>query len=204
MPRKKPGDESSNADRVLQAARSVFIRDGAAAFSARRVAKEVGLSLRSVQHYYATTEKLLTAVIDLVINEFESAYQELFRKLPFNAEARLLGVVDILMASNWQQDTRRVFYGLYSLSCYKKFAAKLMDRMHARHTHHLATLIAAARSNLPEKRCLELAVIVASMLDGAMVFTGPGEERQISRQAFAQAVRTSVLALLDAPATRPA
>jgi AcrR family transcriptional regulator len=204
MPKKKVGDESSNAHRVLQAARSVFIRDGAAAFSARRVAKEVGLSLRSVQHYYATTEKLLSAVIDLVINEFESAYEELYRKLPFNAEARLLGVVDILLSSNWHQDTRRVFYGLYSLSCYKKFAAKLMDRMYARHTHQLATLIAAARSNLPEKRCAELAVVIAAMLDGAMIFTGPGEDRQISKTALSQAMRTSVLALLDAPAMRAA
>jgi AcrR family transcriptional regulator len=182
----------------------VFVRDGAAVFSARRVAKEVGLSLRSVQHYYPTTEKLLAAVVDLVINEFESAYEELYKKLPFNAEARLLGVVDILLAANWQQDTRRVFYGLYTLSCYKKFAAKLMDRMYARHTHQLATWIAAARSNLSEKRCMELAVVVAAMLDGAMIFTGSGEERQISKTGLSQAVRGSVLALLDAPTPRTA
>jgi AcrR family transcriptional regulator len=202
VPKHKGSDESSNAQRVLRAAKSVFIRDGATVFSARRVAKEVGLSLRSVQHYYPTTETLLAAVVDLVINEFESAYEELYKKLPFNAEARLLGVVDILMSSNWHQDTRRVFYGLYALSCYRKFAAKLMDRMSARHTHQLATLIGAARSNLSEKRCMELAVIVAAILDGAMLFTGPGNERLISKSALSQTVRSSVVALLDAPMTR--
>jgi AcrR family transcriptional regulator len=204
MSKRSDSGDSSNGQRVLKAAKAVFIRDGATVFSARRVAKEVGLSLRSVQHYYPTTERLLAAVVDLVIQEFESAYGELYKKLPFNAEARLLGVIDILLASNWQQDTRRVFYGLYALSCYKKFAAKLMDRMYARHTHQLATLIGAARSHLTEKRCMELAVIVAATLDGTMIFTGPGEGRLISKSALSQTVRAGILALLDAPVPRAA
>lgn len=202
MARHSDSDDSSSGQRVLKAAKAVFIRDGASVFSARRVAKEVGLSLRSVQHYYPTTETLLAAVVDLVIQEFESAYGELYKKLPFNAEARLLGVIDILLASNWQQDTRRVFYGLYALSVYKKFAAKLMDRMYARHTRQLATLIGAARSHLTEKRSMELAVIVAATLDGTMIFTGPGEGRLISKSALSQTVRAGVLALLDAPLLR--
>jgi len=204
MPKRTDGAQSSNAQRVLRAAKAVFIRDGASAFSARRVAREVGLSLRSVQHYYSTTEKLLAAVVDLVIQEFELEYEELYRKLPFSAEARLLGVIDILLASNWRQDTRRVFYGLYGLGCYKKFAVKLIDRMNARHTHHLATLIGAARSQLSEKRCTELAVIVAAILDGTMLFTGPGDERLISKSALSQTVRASILALLDSPVLRSA
>jgi AcrR family transcriptional regulator len=204
MPKRSDSDQSFNGQRVLKAAKAVFIRDGASAFSARRVAKEVGLSLRSVQHYYPTTEKLLAAVVDLVIQEFESAYEELYKKLPFNGEARLLGVIDILLSSNWQQDTRRVFYGLYALSCYKKFAAKLIVRMNARHTHQLATLIAAARSQLTETQCMELAVIVAAILDGTMLFTGPGEGRLISKSALSQSVRTGILALLDAPVLRSA
>jgi AcrR family transcriptional regulator len=204
MPRRSDKDQSSNGERVLKAAKAVFIRDGAAVFSARRVAKEVGLSLRSVQHYYPTTEKLLAAVVDLVIYEFESAYEELYKKLPFNAEARLLGVVDILLTSNWEQDTRRVFYGLYTLSCYKKFAAKLIDRMNRRHTHQLAVLIGAARSNLTEKQCMELAIIVAAILDGTMLFTAPGESRLISKGALSEAVRSSILTLLDASETRTA
>jgi AcrR family transcriptional regulator len=200
--RKHSTDEMSNAQRVLRAAKAVFIRDGATAFSARRVAKEVGLSLRAVQHYYPTTELLLAAVVDLVVYEFESAFEDLYKRLPFNPEARLLGVVEILLSANWHQDTRRVFYGLYALSCYKPFAAKLMDRMYARHTHQLATLIGAARSSHSEKRCKEIAVIIASLLDGTMIFTGPGNDRLIAKSALAQAVRSSVLALLDAPPVR--
>lgn len=199
MPKRGDKDSSTNGVRVLKAARAVFVRDGATVFSARRVAKEVGLSLRSVQHYYPTTERLLAAVVDLVIEEFESAYEELYKTLPFNAEARLLGVIDILLASNWEQDTRRVFYGLYTLSCYKKFAAKLMDKMYGRHTHQLAVLIGAARSNLTEKRCMELAIIVAAMLDGTMLFTAPGDSHLISKSALSQAVRSSILTLLNAP-----
>jgi AcrR family transcriptional regulator len=203
MSRHSNRDQSSNGEKVLKAAKAVFIRDGASVFSARRVAKEVGLSLRSVQHYYPTTEKLLAAVVDLVVYEFESAYEALYKRLPFNPEARLLGVIEILLASNWQQDTRRVFYGLYAMSCYKKFAAKLLDRMNARHTHQLATLIGAARSHLSEKRCMELAIIFAATLDGTMLFTGPGESRLISKNALSQTVRATILALLDPPVPQP-
>jgi AcrR family transcriptional regulator len=193
---------SPGALRILQAAKTVFVREGGTGFSARAVAKEAGVTLGAVQHFFRTSNQLLVAVLEFVVNEFETAYEDTSDKLPFNGEARLLAVIDILLDSNWQTDTRKLFYGIYALSCYNEFAATLLDQMYTRHTRLLAGLIGGARPRLSERRCFELAILLASMIDGAMVYTGNRKKPLIARRTLAGLVKTEFLRNLDAPEGR--
>jgi AcrR family transcriptional regulator len=188
--------------RILRAAKTVFVREGGTGFSARAVAKEAGVTLGAVQHFFRTSNQLLAAVLEFVVNEFETAYEKTSDKLPFNGEARLLAVIDILLDSNWQPDTRKVFYGIYALSCYNGFAATLVDQMYARHTRILAGLIGGARPRLAERRCFELAILLASTIDGAMVYTGNWRKPLIDRRTLAELVKREFLRNVDAPEGR--
>lgn len=190
-------ERSAGALRVLRAAKQTFVQVGGSGFSARAVAKEAGITLGAVQHFFPTTETLLAAVLEFVVNEYETAYEALFQKLPYNGEARLLGVVDILLASNWEPQTRQIFFGLYALACHNEYAAVLMDEMYDRHVQHLAALIGGARPNLSETRCFELALHIASTLDGTMIFTGRKRKEGITKATLRRIVRRGVLDLLD-------
>lgn len=192
-------DKSAGALRVLLAAKRTFIHVGGGGFSARAVAKEAGITLGAVQYFFPTTELLLAAVLEFVVNEYETAYDALFQKLPYNGEARLLGVVDVLLSSNWETETRQIFYGLYALSCHNDFAGKLMEAMYDRHVQHLASLIGGARPHLSETRCYELAVHIAATIDGTMLFTGRARKGAITRSALLRVVQEGVLDLLDSP-----
>ena len=194
--------ETAGQGRVLRAAKATFIASGGSKFSARAVAKEAGITLRAVQHFYPTTDQLLAAVLEFVVNQFESAYEALFRTLPFNGEARLLGVVDILLDSNWEQETRQVFYGLYALSCYNEFAATLMRQMFERHIQNLASLIGGARPRLSEKQCYELAVHLAATIDGAMVVTARSSHPIVNKISLSRIVRSNLVTLLDSDEER--
>jgi len=73
--------------------------------------------------------------------------------------SRLLGVIDILLASNCSRTPA---------ACSMALCPQLLQEIRREtdgshvcaHTHQLATLIGAARSHMTEKRCMELAVIV--------------------------------------------
>src|SRR5580700_8043813 len=94
----RPYLNNKQATRILEAARKVFVREGPAAFSARRVAKAANLSLGSVQHVFPTTNELVTAMIEHVNDGYEAAYREMAERLPFSAEERLDAVIGYLLA----------------------------------------------------------------------------------------------------------
>ena len=185
--------------RILRAARRLFVRAGGAAFSARGVAKEAGVSLGALQHFFPSKEALLAATLEHVLGEIRHAYERLQEDLPFNARARLLGVIDLLVEDAWRRDSRRFFLGLHALSCHNAFAERLLSAMCKHHQRRLAGFIGAAGPHLTEQQCLELALQLCALLDGLMIYTGPGCKTIASRRHLAGAIKQNVLRLIADP-----
>jgi AcrR family transcriptional regulator len=192
-------DESRKSVRILRAAKRVFIRDGNAGFSARGVAKEAKLSLGAVQHFYRTKHALLAATLEHVVNEYEGAYEKLFDSVPDSHRARLLGVIDYLVKDVWDPETRRFFLALWALSCNNAFAAELVDEMYSFHVRRLETFIAAAEPRLKAAERREIAVQIAAMLEGLMLFTGSGAKPLLPRKRMTQAVKRTAMKLMTQP-----
>lgn len=194
-PLKITGNDS--ATRILRSAVRLFIRDGGAAFSARGVAKEAGLSLGAVQHSFRTKEQLLAAMLEQILSNYAQMYEKLAENLPFNGEARLLGAIDFLVADAWRPETRKFFFNLYALSCYNTFAARRMNEVYTHHRRRIAAYIGAARPNLSESECFDLAMQVAALIDGLMIYTAPGAKSVTSREQLAEMVKATVLRLIS-------
>jgi AcrR family transcriptional regulator len=174
----------------------VFLRETDSGFSIRNVAKEAGLSMGAVQHFYPTRDKLMAAMLEFVVNEYEAAYDKVFSELPFNGEARLLGVIEYLALDITRAQTRQFFFALWALGCRNKFAAELIEEMYSHHRRNLAGLIGAARPAFTEDHCFETAMQVAGLIEGLMVFTAPGTRHFASRAALGESVKASVMKLL--------
>jgi AcrR family transcriptional regulator len=187
-------------ERILRAARQLFVREGGASFSARGVAKEAGVSLGAVQHFFRTTDELLTATMEHVLADYRREYDRLQEALPFRPEARLMGAIDILVEDVWRQDSRKFFFGLYALSAHNEFAQQLINHVYAHHQRRLATFLAAARPRLTEQQCLDLALQIGAMIDGLMIYTGPGSRAIRPKSRLATLVKSTVLRLIDDPA----
>lgn len=190
-----PGNKS--ATRILRAAVRLFIREGGAAFSVRGVAKEAGISLGAVQHSFRTKDQLLAAMIQHILADYADTFEKLAEDLPFNGEARLLGAIDFLVADLWRPDTRKFFFNLFALSCYNAFAARRMNELYVHHRRRIAAYIGAARPNLSEDQCFDLAMQVAALIDGLMIYTAPGAKSVASREQLANMVKATVLRLIS-------
>jgi AcrR family transcriptional regulator len=189
-------DETRTSVRILRAAKRVFIRDGNAGFSARGVAKEAKLSLGAVQHFYRTKHSLLAATLEYVVNQYEIAYAKLFDVTPDAGPARLLGVIDYLLNDIWNRETRRFFMALWALSCNNSFAAELVSEMYAFHVRRLETFVAAAEPRVPPPERRAIAVQIAALLEGLMLFTGSGAKPLLSRKRMTLAVKRTAMNLL--------
>jgi AcrR family transcriptional regulator len=181
--------------RILLAAIRCFIRDGGAGFSARGVAKEAGCSLGAVQHFYPAKEQLLAAMLEQVLANYARFYDQLDTELPFNGEARLLGVVDYLVADAWKPEGRKFFFNLYALSCHNEFAARLFNEVYAHHRRRLAAYIGAARPHLSEQACFDLALQLSALTEGLMIYTAPGAKSTTLRR-LTETTRAAVLRMI--------
>jgi len=187
---------TKQADNILRAARRVFARDGAASFSTRRVAREAKLGLASVQHVFPTTESLLEAMVESIVNGYAAAYRDMVPRMPLNARIRLVGVLDYLLDDVRNPDTRSIFFGLWAFGCHSRLIARLLDQGYAFQRDSLAGFIAAVRTDLSDDDCRMVAATVIVMLDGSMIFTAP-DSRVIPRNEFLLHLRQSILDLID-------
>jgi AcrR family transcriptional regulator len=197
-PGHRPFDENPSSLKIVTAAKLVFLRETDSGFSIRNVAREAGLSMGAVQHFYPTRDKLMAAMLEFVVNEYEAAYERVFSELPFNGEARLLGVIEYLALDITRAETRQFFFALWALGCRNEFAAALIEEMYSHHRRNLAGLIGAARPQFGEATCFEIALQVAALIDGLMIFTAPGTRHFASRAALGKSVKASVKKLLTA------
>jgi AcrR family transcriptional regulator len=195
-PEHRAFDENSSSLKIVKAAKRVFLRGTDSGFSMRNVAKEAGMSMGAVQHFFPTRDELMAAMLEYVVNEYEAAYERVFSELPFNGEARLLGVIDYLALDIARPQTRQFFFALWALSCHSPFAAALVEKMYSHHRRNLAAFVGAARPALSEEKCLEAAVQIAALIDGLMLFTAPGAKHFGSRTAVTRTVRAAVEKLL--------
>jgi len=187
---------SPGAMRVLRAAIRLFIKAGGTGFTTRGVAKEAGLSLGAVQHFFRTRDQLLAAMLEQFLSDYRQAYDQLAVELPFNGEARLMGALDYLVADAWRPEARRFFFNLYALSCHSPFVARLCNQVYAHHRRRIAGFIGAARPNLTEQQCYDFALEVAALLEGLMIYTAPGADSVRSREYLTELVKDSVQRLI--------
>jgi AcrR family transcriptional regulator len=182
--------------RILRAAVNRFTRDGAAAFTARGVAKEAGVSLGSVQHIFPSKQKLLKAMLEFKLIEYEAVFQQFMFDLPLDSETRLITMIRCLVEDTMQPNTRKFFFNLYALSCHDDLAARLLRDIYGRHQRRIASVIAAARPNLSAGQCLDFALHIISLIDGLMVHTGPRSKIIGRRDTLPGKVKDVVLLML--------
>ena len=76
-------------------------------------------------------------------------------------------------------------------------AQKLLNDTYAHHQRRLAAFLGAARPHLTESQCLDLALQIGAMLEGLMIYTGPGSRAVHPRSRLASIVKASVLRLIE-------
>lgn len=195
--RSQPRSSDKRAQ-IVAAARALFIGEGWAAFTMRRVAREAGVSLGSLQYFFPSKEQLLAGMLEEIIGGYVEKYAELETSLPTQGPERLMAVVDFLVDDLWRPETRKFFLNLLALSCHNAFAARLVNDVYARYRRRLATYIAAARPELAEREILDLGLQVAVQILGLHVYTAPDARAVSSRAQMADLAGRAVQRLIGA------
>ena len=193
------------ATQILEAARRVLVEAGYTQFSLRNIAAAAGIHLSNLQYYYPTREAVIHALLDHVVQSYDAHYEERFRKLPPDAQARFEAVIDYLVEDIGDAGTRRFFIQLWALleSTDSSGVGSLLNELYARHIESLARHLAAINPELSPAARQQRAAMIAAMIDGMMLMLGDADlHTRRGQPRINAAMRREILRIATAPEER--
>jgi AcrR family transcriptional regulator len=181
----QPGAASSEKGKkrlanILQVAREIFAIEGYSNFTLRRVASQVGIHLASLQHYFATKEDLLGALLDDTNLYHDRVLEEIMAQPASSAEERFVFFIRHQLAEHQNIHTCGFFFQIWSLAPNYKFAQTLVDKMYANYRRQLFQLMGDMRPDLEGDELQQRAALIMAMLEGMMLLIGGKKKTTMS------------------------
>jgi AcrR family transcriptional regulator len=157
-------------DVIVHSARQLFVREGHSAFSMRAVAKQQGISLGHLQHFFPTKSDLLSAMLEYTAASYLKAYDDFLATLSDTPDHRFRQVVKYLLDDVSNEEVAIFFLELWPVTVRDTSSRGLLRRLYQRNRYDFAQFIAAIRPELPSSRVDSLALQVLAMIDGVLIY----------------------------------
>ncbi len=159
---------------ILKAARGVFLREGHAGLSLRKVAEEANVAVGNLNYYFATKRDLLEAMlreeladyIEEHIQHFESEYDS-----PMDI---LLNVVTFYVSN--ARVSHRFFYQMWGYAGSDETARELIRDLYRPIGRFIYYMVKATKPELSDRRVRQIVLQIFSLEEGIKLFMGMGPD----------------------------
>ncbi|MGI4840888.1 MAG: TetR/AcrR family transcriptional regulator [Janthinobacterium lividum] len=155
---------------IIDTAAMIFVRDGYAQFSARRVASEMGISLSNLQHYCGTTENLLLSMIRAKIEVFVTQFVAIASDTARTAEERLVDVIEQDMEAARDPWIASFSFQSWALAEHDQAVGEHLRVIYETFCRVMAQLIQEVNPQLTAARADIFAVLIASQIEGLLFY----------------------------------
>jgi AcrR family transcriptional regulator len=185
---------------ILRAARTLLARDGHAGLSMRAVAQEAGMALSNVQHYYASRDLLLEALLLNIMDEFQAKMDRIAAEMRERPRLeQFMRTMDMFLDEITEPETHAIFFELWALASRNPFASTLMDIMVGRERKTVYNMVRGLNPAIPDEEAMQRAILMVGQVQGLMLF----RLDKVGRPEQFLAVRASLRKVLLGLATQP-
>lgn len=170
----KNGRSHATVDRILLAAREVFIRDGHAGLSLRKVADEAGIAVGNLTYHFPTKPELLDAMLREALAEYVEAHLEHFRPERDTPMEILLNVVEFYVRNARQQ--HGFFYQLWGFAGSSSEGRAMVRSLYQPIGRFVTNLVRAANPSLDENGVRRAVLQIFALEEGYKLFIGMGPD----------------------------
>lgn len=159
---------------ILKAARAVFLREGHAGLSLRKVADEADMAVGNVNYYFATKRELLEAMLREELAEYVEAHIRQFegdRDPPIEI---LLNVVSFYVSN--ARESHPFFYQMWGYAGSDPAARELIRNLYRPIGRFIYYMVKAARPDLTDRRIRQIVLQIFSLEEGIKLFIGMGPD----------------------------
>ena len=162
------------AQRILDAARRLFIEEGHGKLTMRRVAKEAGMAPGNLSYYYPSKADLLADLLQYVIDGYISQFERLRAQAAADPEQQFRALVGYVYDDLSTRETTRFFPEIWVLANRDDWAAQQMESMYAQYRAFLVDVMELINPSLSRTQKTNLALMISASIEGHTVFIGHG------------------------------
>jgi AcrR family transcriptional regulator len=158
------------------------------------------MTLSNVQHYYASKDLLLEALLLTTMNEFQAKMDRIAAEMRDRPRLdRFLSTADMFLEEITDPVTHALFFEIWALASRNPFASQLMDLMMERERKTVHHLIKGLNPAISDEETMERAILMVAQIEGLMLFRLNRETRREQFLAVRSALRKTLLALATVP-----
>ncbi|WP_047601951.1 TetR/AcrR family transcriptional regulator [Pseudomonas sp. RIT288] len=166
-PYSRAGKRLKKIEEINDAAAVIFVRDGYAQFSARKVAKELGISLNNLQHYCGNTENLCRQMIKAKLGHFVEAVNHLVENACAATPIERLAVaIRENSSATFDTETGKFFFQMGALASHDESVKDLMVSQYNQFLTGFCQLITEINPALPADKVRTYAALIATQIEG--------------------------------------
>ncbi|WP_447725832.1 TetR/AcrR family transcriptional regulator [Sphingomonas koreensis] len=180
-------------EQIVQTAHDILTREGYAALSYSRIAKQCAIRLSTVQHHFPERSLLIEAVLNRLLDELLERYTSAAATMNGDPAEHLEVMIRLLAADVDNAEIASLFFELWAFSQRDPVMAEAMERVYAHVRTHLSELVLIAVPGLTKVESHRRAIMVMAMADGLTVTLG---HKPILTQSVGPADREAIVTRL--------
>lgn len=159
---------------ILAAGHCVFVRDGHAGLSLRKVADEAGVAVGNVNYYFETKRALIEAVLREALADYIEEHIQQFEAGRDSPLDILLNVVTFYVSN--ARSSSSFFFHMWGFAASGPEAKELIRRLYRPIGRFIYFLVHAARPDVSDSRVREIVLQLFSLEEGVKLFIGMGPD----------------------------
>ena len=183
-------------EKILKAAKDVFITKGYGGLTMRNVAAGAGTTVGNLQYYYPDKDRLLRDLLEYMVHGFFESFNSISQNPRKTAEEKLIAWIDCIFDAFPIEDKGRFYPELWALANHDAAAAKLMEEMYETGMVTLQGIIRVMNPKLTTREVKDIAVTIVGSIEGLVVFVGHRRPWAKSIKAVRRYVMNSCLNLV--------
>lgn len=165
---------TATINQILAAGHRVFVRDGHAGLSLRKVADEAGVAVGNVNYYFETKRALIEAVLREALADYIEEHIKQFEADRDSPIDILLNVVTFYVSN--ARTSNALFFHMWGFAASDPDAKDLIRRLYRPIGRFIYFLVRAARPDAGDRRVREMVLQLFSLEEGVKLFIGMGPE----------------------------
>lgn len=159
---------------ILKAARGVFLREGHAGLSLRKVAEEADVAVGNLNYYFATKRDLLEAMLREELADYVEEHIQQFENERDSPMDILLNVVSFYVSN--ARTSHRFFYQMWGYAGSDESALAVIRDLYRPIGRFIYYMVKATKPELPDRRVRQIVLQIFSLEEGIKLFMGMGPD----------------------------
>lgn len=179
---------------ILKSANNVFVREGYAGLSFRKVSKEAGLSVGNINYYFATKQELVVATLQEALTDYVEAHIQHFEENRHAPIDILLNVVAFYVRDS--QRSHPLFFQMWGYAGANHSAKEIIREFYRPIGRFVYYLVRACNPAFDHDQARDVVFQIFSLEQGMKLFIGMGPDDDTALQRAEDTIRDTTRRLV--------